>query len=258
MHRSYLLVASFLCVSLLFANRVESTTLPERPTPKAKSTASPPPYLEYVVYQGAVITDPILPPVLSNGQGDYTVIFDRYGICPLVNQNKVDEVWIWAGNGDGVTKGNLWEWNTSGPRWTSGSFWQVDIPNCGKVVTVMTFNYLREVDVALESYNHRLEGFFMNYFPCDFSTATWPWFGNGYWLSRCSGRLSNQYGFVARPFIENNQVGNCGDAHHPPNILDDQEYVFNNQAYANTNCMDWSLNGTSQTASINCIVNLLI
>ena len=237
---------------LLFTPISNSVVLSKNLEIMKVSNAAPPPYFEYTIYQGQVIEDPILPPVLPNGQGDYAAIFNQHNICSLVNEGKISEVWIWAGNGDGVTKGNLWEWNTSGPGWSSSPFWQIAIPNCGKVVTVMTFNYLRDVDVALESYNHRLEGFFMNYFPCDFSTATWPWRGNDYWSTQCEGHLSNQYGFVARPFTENGRVGNCGDAHHPPNILNDQDYIYSDLSYANTNCSDWSMDGASQTVSVNC------
>lgn len=211
------------------------------------SAALPPPYLEYKVYGDAVITDLTMPPVLPNGQADYAQLFEEHDLCTLVANDEIDEVWIWAGNGDGVTKGDMWEWTTSGLDWNG------DTPDCGKVVTTMTFNYLREVDVALESYNHRMEGFFSHYFTCDFSTATWPWAGSTTWpFSQCGNLLSDRFGFVARPFAGNNQIAGCGDAHHPPNILIDEDYIYNDTTFIETTCPDWSQDGSSVVTSLNC------
>jgi len=141
----------------------------------------------------------------------------------------------------------MWEWTTSGPEWYG------DAPDCGKVVTTMTFNYLREVDVALESFHHRLEGFFGHYFTCDFSTATWPWAGSTTWpYSQCGSLLSDRYGFVSRPFAGNNYLGGCGDAHHPPNILTNQDYVYNDTTTIETICPSWSEDGSAVPTSLNC------
>jgi hypothetical protein len=214
---------------------------------RSPMVSPPQPYLEYQVYGSAVITDSTMPPVLPNGQADYAEIYTEHNLCSLIASGQVDEVWIWAGNGDGVTKGNMWEWTTSGPDWYG------DAPNCGKVVTTMAFNYLREVDVALESFNHRLEGFFGHYFTCDFSTATWPWAGSTTWpYSQCGSLLSNRYGFVARPFAGNDQIGGCGDAHHPPNILSNDEYIYNDTTTVETICPSWSQDGSALPASLNC------
>ncbi len=207
----------------------------------------PQPYLEYQIYGGVVITDSTMPPVLPGGYADYSEIYAEHNLCALIASGQVDEVWIWAGNGDGVTKGHMLEWTTSGPEWSGLA------PDCGKVVTTMTFNYLRDVDVALESFNHRLEGFFGHYFTCDFSTATWPWAGSTTWpYSQCGSLLSDRYGFVARPFSGNDQIGGCGDAHHPPNILGDQAYSYNDTTTVETICPAWSQDGSAVPTSLNC------
>lgn len=207
----------------------------------------PQPYLEYQLYNGTIVIDDQLPPVMANGFGDYSAIFSKHNLCNLITSGDVDEIWIWAGSGDGLTKPHLWEWTTSGPGWSGYT------PDCGKVVTTMTFNYLREVDVALESYNHRLEGFFSRYFPCDFSTATWPWAGSTTWpFNQCGNLLSNRFGFVARPFDGNGYVGGCGDAHHPPNILSNQDYLFSDTTIHKTICPSWSQDGSATPTSLNC------
>jgi hypothetical protein len=64
--------------------------------------------------------------------------------------------------------------------------------------------------------------------------------------------VSDRYGFVARPFAGNSYVGVCGDAHHPPNILDDREYIYNDPTYANSICEDWQWDGTGQVSSFDC------
>ncbi len=211
------------------------------------SVTPPPPYLAYQVYGGHIITDSTMPPVLPNGQADYAQIYAEHNLCALLSNHQIDEVWIWAGNGDGVTKGHMWEWTTSGDDWSG------DAPDCGQVATTMTFNYLREVDVALESFNHRLEGVLGHYFTCDISTATWPWAGSTTLpYSRCGSLLSNRYGFVARPFAENDQIGGCGDAHHPPNILDNRDYIYDDPTTVQTICPSWSQDGSAVTTTLNC------
>lgn len=248
--RARLLAQGFI-IALMIVGTCSLAEKPHSQTVQAESVmvnATPPqPYLEYRVYGGSVVTDTTMPPVLPNGRADYTEIYTEHNLCSLIASGQVDEVWIWAGNGDGVTKGHMWEWTTSGPDWYG------DAPNCGKVVTTMTFNYLREVDVALESFHHRLEGFFGHYFTCDFSTATWPWAGSTTWpYSQCGSLLSDRYGFVARPFSGNGQIGGCGDAHHPPNILSDQEYIYNDTTTVETICPSWSQDGSALPTSINC------
>ena len=240
-----LIIALGVSFAWLPASRPYSDAVPAQSVARDSISSEPQPYLEYQVYGGAVITDSTMPPVLPNGQADYAEIYTEHDLCSLIANGLVDEVWIWTGGGDGVTKGHMWEWTTSGPDWYGGA------PNCGKVVTTMAFNYLREVDVALESFNHRLEGFFAHYFTCDFSTATWPWAGSTWW-PQCGSLLSDSYGFVARPFSGNNQIGGCGDAHHPPNILSHQDYIYNDTTTVETICPSWSQDGSAIPTSLNC------
>ncbi len=215
-------------------------------SPTETSPDAPAPYMRFRVYGGSVIEDREMPPTLSSGMADYAAIFAKHKICDLLKSGKIDEVWIWAGNGNGQDKPHMLEWTTSGPGWVSVA------PDCGEVITTLTYNYTREADVALESFNHRLEGLFMHDVPCDFSTATWPWEGQRVWPVQCAGLLSNRYGFVARPFSENDFVGGCGDAHTPPNILNDEAYNYTLPASAHSICPNWSQDGSAQAATVSC------
>lgn len=187
-----------------------------------------------------------MPPTLSNGMGDYAAIFAKHNICSLLDSGQIDEVWIWAGNGNGADKPHLLEWTTSGPGWTGNT------PDCGKIITTLTYNYTREADVALESFHHRLEGLFMHDTPCDFSTAFWPWEGQRVWPVQCAGLLSDRFGFVARPFSGNDYIGGCGDAHAPPNILDNQAYNYSSPTSVRSICPDWSQDGSGRVSTLSC------
>lgn len=92
----------------------------------------------------------------------------------------------------------------------------------------------------------------MHYVPCDFSTANWPWEGLRVWPSRCAGLLSDRYGFVAPPFAGNDFMGGCGDAHAPPNILDDQAYNYKSLLSVRSNCPDWSQDGSANVSTLSC------
>jgi hypothetical protein len=207
---------------------------------------SAPPYLEYQIYSGAVIQDSQVPPRLPNGNYDLSAIYARHDLCSLVQSGEVDEIWIWDSGAGGFP-----EWVTVGPDWRAPWPWgaQFNPPDCGRRVTTMVFNYDRELDVALESFNHRLEGLFMQHFPCAFWTESWPWTG---WPPECSSLVSDRFGFVARPFQGNDFVGVCGDAHHPPNILHEPDYDFGNPRVVQSICADWAMDGSAQASAVSC------
>jgi hypothetical protein len=200
------------------------------------------PYFQFQIYGGSIIRADTVPPRLADGKYDLGWVYSRYDLCNLVQQGVIDEVWLWDAG-----QGGFPEWVVTGPEWTQT--WGFNPPNCGKQVATMIFNYNREIDEALESFHHRLEGTFMHYLPCDFWTKTWPWTG---WPSQCATLVSDQYGFVARPFAGNGNVGGCGDAHHPPNILGSQEYIYNDLTTVQTICPDWSQDGSAKVTTLNC------
>jgi hypothetical protein len=222
------------------------------PTVSPQVDNPPQPYMEYVLYNNTVVEDPQLPPVLRNGFADYHAIFERHNICELAAAGEIDEVWIWVGDGDGETKAHFWEWTTSGPGWTPDGYQIAATPNCGHMMTTMAFNYFRLADAALHSYGHRIEGALQQYLPCDFSTATWPWEGNLFWEEQCGSRLSDSYGYVARPFADNNHVAACGDIHFPPNITDSNAYRYNSEQRVQSICQDWSADGSAGMEQVSC------
>jgi hypothetical protein len=201
------------------------------------------PALVYHTFGGTVIRIDEVPPYRAdNRKFDYAAVYARFDLCNKIRADEVDEVWIWE-SGDG----NAWEWVTNGPKWS----WTNDsnVPNCGRTVTTMNLNYQREIDMALESFGHRLEGTFMTHFPCHFYTNTWPWI---YWPARCEGLVSDRFGYVARPFSGNGNVGVCGCVHGPPNILDDRENVYDDPTTTLSICKDWQWDGTGVVSRINC------
>jgi len=201
------------------------------------------PSLGYSTYGGSVIRLYEGPPHRSDtGEFDYAAVYARFGLCEKVQQGLVDEVWIWESG-----TGKAWEWVTNGPNWSWT--WGSNVPNCGRTVTTMNLNYQREIDVAYESYSHRIEGAIMTHYPCDFYTDTWPWTG---WPYRCSGLVSDRFGYVARPFAGNDFVAVCGDAHCPPNITHERPYVYDDHTYVQSICKDWQWDGTGQVSTFNC------
>jgi regulation of enolase protein 1 (concanavalin A-like superfamily) len=200
-------------------------------------------WLSYNTYGGSVIPINEDPPHRSdNDKFDYAAVYERFDLCSKIQAGEVDEVWIWESG-----TGNAWEWVTNGPTWSAGG--GSNVPNCGRTVTTMNLNYQREIDVAYESFSHRLGGAFKTHYPCDYYTETWPLTG---WPPHCTDLVSDTYGFVARPFAGNDDVAVCGDVHHPPNILDDSEYIYDDETSVQSICKDWQWDGSGQVSSFNC------
>jgi hypothetical protein len=201
------------------------------------------PALAYQTYGGNVIKLNEVPPYRKDNDAfDYAAVYTRFDLCSKIQAGTVDEVWVWDSGSS-----HAWEWVTNGPHWSWT--WGSNVPNCGRTITTMNLNYQREVALALHSYGHRMEGAFMTWRPCDFYTNTWPWTG---WPSQCSSLVSDSFGYVARPFVGNNNVGVCGDIHHPPNILDSREYVYNDLTTVQSICQDWQWTGSANSKGLSC------
>lgn len=214
------------------------------------------PVLNFSVSISGVIKLYEMPPYRPDGNFDYVAFYNRFGICSLVQAGLVDEVWVW-----GNANTHMWESVLNGPTWYYGNG---PLPNCGRTITTFGFNYFRHVSQALEAYVHSVEYFMQRFVPagyeaCDFRTASKSFYSWGT-PSECTGQwaVSDTYGFTARAWPENNNIGVCGWAHQPPNqprVPDyndpDSMYHYMLTNVVQSRCTDWQWGGSS-TTSFNC------
>lgn len=214
------------------------------------------PAIAYVLAREPVVVMGDPPPPDPNYAADYNyaAIYDDFDLCARIQQHEVDEVWIWGEANPAFGSGL--EWVTNGPQlqWTWGS----NVPDCGRTITTMWFEYNREVALALHSYGHRMEGAFMMRTPCQFMTATYPWAGRQ-WLEdqgraqECLGSLSNRTGFVARAHANNDHLSACGDVHSPPNVLPGTgPYQYAEPQAVASICEDWQRDGSATPKTFGC------
>jgi hypothetical protein len=211
------------------------------------------PYFEFQIYGNTIRKYPGLPAKQSNGNYDYNAIYTYYGLCSLLQSRQIDEVWFWDAG-----QGGFAEWVTTGPEWVGQPAFNQPLNCGGREVTTMTFNYNRQLDAALESYNHRLEYLFQHYFPCEFLARTVP-SSSGWltWPARCDGLVSDNHGYVARAYSTNGGIAACGDAHNPPNTPqsaapDAGDRIYNSTTSVPSICQNWREDGIASTTSINC------
>jgi Concanavalin A-like lectin/glucanases superfamily len=94
---------------------------------------------------------------------DYGAILTQNNLCTHVTNDNISEVWIWGDGNSGLDElaykvpgdkipnksleenGWLYDWRTK------------DIPDCGKTVVVMGWNYFVGLDNIVHAYNHRIE-----------------------------------------------------------------------------------------------------
>lgn len=197
-------------------------------------------------------------PHLANGDFDYTAFYNTYGLCSLIQQHLVDEVWVWGDSDTGMAESVV-----NGPTW---SMTRGPLPDCGRTVTTYGFNYHRHVALALESYMHSIEYLFENYVPaglraCDFGTVTRS-FAIFPVPGECAGALalSDYYGFTARAWAGiNGNVAECGWAHQAPNdprnVMSGTQWLRSSFLETNTvetRCTSWVWGATGTTTAFNC------
>lgn len=202
------------------------------------------PALEYAIYEDTVFAEATMPPRCGTDY-DLGTLFEKYHLCSLIQQGRVDEVWFWEGG-----QGGLPEFAVSGPEFeiVGGT----GMPNCGRQAALMVYHNGIDLGYALHSLGHRMEMTMRQYRPCDFTSATWPWPQGS---AGCrDGSASDATGFVVRPFAGNGLVGACGDVHWPPNIAAGmpKEYDYANPATARSICQDWRRDGKAAVTEISC------
>ena len=93
-------------------------------------------------------------------RSSYKAIFKTHGIEEKIRQGKIDEVWLWGAPYMGFDEyamkipGDKLYYQTDNP-WFYRPY---DIPDCGRTVWVMGFNYERGLAEAIHSFGHRCEG----------------------------------------------------------------------------------------------------
>jgi len=215
------------------------------------------PSRRYGVYgTGPIIYYTYPPTRTSNGYFNVSTIYSQNDVCDLVDDGLVDEVWILA---DGSHIYSPSEFSVNGPDYSIDADSML-VPNCGKTVTTMYFNFDRDVGSAVHSYGHTfdqpLTGMWLpyHYEECDFVTEHLNSWGGP--VSQCTGQhtANDVYGFTARPSAaHNNSIGVCGDTHWPPNLpmSFSTEYDYSEPITATTRCNDWQWNGGT-TSSVSC------
>jgi len=94
---------------------------------------------------------------------DYNALFQQNDICNLVQTQNLSEVWVWGDGSAGLDEFAYKVPNDAMPNDAQAeSPWFYDyrkknIPDCGKTIWVMGWNYEVGIDNAIHSYNHRVE-----------------------------------------------------------------------------------------------------
>jgi len=215
-------------------------------------------YGETKIYYESIPASNVSPPWNSDvKRPDYIYILNRENICDLVDNNGVQDVWIWGYHWGNIepTESNMSMgtkvsayWNRSGYGDISNSEKSNDLPQCVNSYTVYNFSYTWIRDAynymkgnTVHDYMHQFENVF------DFFDKKNPnTIPNDIFWSDFSGR---RYG------VTSNLSFGCGDTHHPPNTLIDYGYNsperFN---YQSTNCVYWWPGGYADIpqVTINC------
>jgi hypothetical protein len=145
---------------------------------------------------------------------DYQKILIDYHICDLVNEGKIDELWMMGAPWFGFFEANM---TGPGSFWTNGPI--IDQTSCNKAIHIMGFAYQVGHDMMLEDYGHRSEGAF-NIFIGNYPQSPWS---------------SYQTTYALNPHLS---VYGCGNVHAPPNATDGYDRS-NSSRYVVSNCDDW-------------------
>lgn len=163
----------------------------------------------------------------------YTQILNRENICDYVNNNGVNEVWMWAYQGPTYPGSSapylsISESKMSGPFGDiSNSYRGNDMPICNHTYRLYTFNYSRGTAEAMHSWGHQIE-------------------------SEMNAVDNNLWSIFQGPHNarNNNLTARCGDVHSPPNASGD--YNYSNTSVWNSDCLDWNPSTLGTTSPISC------
>jgi hypothetical protein len=176
---------------------------------------------------------------------DYGAILRQNDLCGLVRNQNLSEVWIWGDNDSGLDELAYKVPNDAIPnkaleenQWLYD--WRAkDIPDCGKTVVVMGWNYFVGLDNVVHAYNHRVE--------CMLSMTV----GRGRFLQNYPDPAkpnqqtdplldpTNPWSTFSRwdAFAGDPHKAAVGTTHFPPNGT--QDYDYGNMTPVETTAEDW-------------------
>lgn len=185
-------------------------------------------------------------------------LFANEQICDLVDQDKVDEVWIWVPDmgpsefGDSIGFRAYGVLSQNNPVWVgnlavseTGFLDQSPAP-CQQTVAFSMFNKNRGLNDHLQSITNRM-----------YALAQW------YNQPALTSFTANEAPKIDQPptrFVDGKPVWACGSLSMPPNIIREQAGSNNDGAwYASSNtvlsdCDDWNVNRTGEVAEVSCSV----
>lgn len=155
----------------------------------------------------------------------YAEIFRRFNLVQRIKNSDVQEIWLWGAPYFGWDEyamkipGDKLYFQTDNP-WFYRPY---DIPDCGKTVWVMGFNYERGLAEAVHSFGHRCEGIL--------SLTV----GKGIWDNkRTPDNIWNKFTRTDKDWPGKAE---CGNVHCPPNGTDGYDYA--NKTPVKSNANDW-------------------
>ncbi|OHB66044.1 MAG: hypothetical protein A2V70_19295 [Planctomycetes bacterium RBG_13_63_9] len=187
-----------------------------------------PPFLSGFRYDDAGIVEAVRQSKWIDGdKASYAKILEEAGVTRrFVEDFNVTEVWLWGAPGFHWDEYAMFipDRDRRLPPTDNPWFYRpYDIPDLGRTLWVMGWNYERGLDCALESYAHRCEGIL---------ALTQ---GNGQWDPTLSGKDPwNTWSTCG----ENAAAGiGCGNVHCPPN--GQSGYDYGNRRTVTSFCEDW-------------------
>lgn len=184
-----------------------------------------PPFLSGFRYDDAGILEAVRSKRWIEGdRSSYAAIFEENDVARLVREKDVREVWLWGSPG--------FHWDEYAmfiprrderlPPTDNPWFYRpYDIPDLGRTIWVMGFNYERGEGEMLESYGHRVEGIL--------SLAI----AGGVWDTR----RDDPWNVFTRIDRDHPGESHVGSVHFAPNS--ERDYDWGNERMVETYALDW-------------------
>jgi hypothetical protein len=168
---------------------------------------------------------------------DYYSIMERIGARELVEEQGVQQIWMWGYHG----RIGLWESNMSSPTGdvSNSNRDNADLPVFTKTYTVYHYNYGRGVGEMLENHMHQLEHL-LNFADGRDVTPPEKWSELLFWGKFVGSDASHK--IVTNP-------ARCGWTHYAPNS--ERDYDWANPRYVETDIEDWQPDGIGKTQMMN-------